>query len=612
MCGIAGFIAAPNSTNGLDTVLTLLTNQEYRGYDSAGVVGIDPTNNTLVRERTCDGVRGLAQMTEGSHFPTHCCVMIGHTRWATHGKPSIRNAHPHISEGLAVVHNGIIENHEVLRTFLIEKGYTFTSDTDTEVIVHLTQYHLVWSSHGDLLTAVQHTVDQLEGAFAFEIIAESEPEHIVVARRGNPLVIGIGENVLRGEFYIASDAFALSSHTTQYVVLNDNDIADISPHGYTIYDTDGMEVVREIRTYNMQERTGKGEYAYFMLKEIYEQPDAMRNTLMKSVGVNAFGPHSPRIFEHVEQLHIVACGTSYYAARTAQQWFIDMGIPCNVHMASEYRYSRVLVRPGTLFVAISQSGETADTLAALQKANGSAYLSTLGICNSDESSLVRAANYTFITQAGHEQSVASTKAFTTQLTALRLLVLAITRAKGWCDEDAYMGELFAIPQRMEPLLGLNTVIREAARRYLNVQSAFFIGRGDMYPIALEGALKLKEIAYIHAEAYPAGELKHGPLALIDPHMLIVALVTDDDITEKTLSNVQEVIARGGQVVLFIEQGVLPPVSDSVHTINLGLLPGMSKQFLTTIALQLFAYHVADLKGLDVDRPRNLAKSVTVE
>jgi glutamine---fructose-6-phosphate transaminase (isomerizing) len=608
MCGIAGAVA-PDASK---VVLTMLKEQEYRGYDSAGVACIDARNNALVLERTCKRVTDLSALVRTAPFPQGCTTMIGHTRWATHGKPSIRNAHPHISEGLAVVHNGIIENHAPLRSFLLERGFAFMSDTDTEVIVHLVQYHLRFSAHNDLLTAVQHTVEQLEGAFAFGIIAEHEPEHIIAARRGSPLVIGVGEGERVGEYYIASDAFALSSHTSQYVVLEHGDVADITPSGYSIYDMEGHEVERAVRTYNIQERTGKGEYPFYMLKEIHEQPDAMRNTLMTYEGAQAFGPDAPRIFAHVQQIHIVACGTSYYAARTAQQWFVDRGVPCNVYMASEYRYQKILVRPGTLFVAISQSGETADTLAALEKANGSSYVSTLGICNAPETSLVRAANHTFITQAGHEQSVASTKAFTTQMTALRLLVLAITHAKGECAEGAYMEELFAIPARMEPILALSNVIRAAAQHYLNVQSAFFLGRCDMYPIALEGALKLKEIAYIHAEAYPAGELKHGPLALIDERMLIVALALHNDITEKVLSNVQEVIARGGQVLLFIEEGVTAPVGEQVQTISLGTLQGMSAQFLTTIALQLFAYHVADLKGLDVDHPRNLAKSVTVE
>ena len=610
MCGIIGAVAERNVT---PILLEGLRRLEYRGYDSAGIVLQTPTGG-LLRERAVGKVRELAQRC-GEGMP-EATLGLAHTRWATHGAPSELNAHPHISgDRIAVVHNGIIENHEVLRRVLRECGYRFESETDTEVIAH--QIDRCYGETGDLLTAVQAAVSELEGAFALAVMAADASDRLVVARKGSPLVVGVGF----GEHFIASDAAALLPVTQRFIYLEEGDIADIRRESVRVVDIKGAPVTREVRSSELSaDAVDKGRYRHFMLKEIHEQPQAIADTLEgrisgRRVLEQAFGPQAPELFARVRGVHLVACGTSYHAAMVARYWIeARAGLPCSVEVASEYRYRRPVVPEDTLFVSLSQSGETADTLAALRMAKALPYAGSLSICNVPESSLVRESDMTLMTRAGPEIGVASTKAFTTQLVALMLLTVALARPRGLSvdDEASIVDALKALPAALEAVLALDPTIAALAERFIHKQHALFLGRGEQFPIALEGALKLKEISYIHAEAYAAGELKHGPLALVDEEMPVIAVAANDDLLGKLLSNLQEVRARGGRLIVFAG----PDVSiDATEGLELVVLPADSSLLgpvVHVLPLQLLAYHVAVLKGTDVDQPRNLAKSVTVE
>jgi glucosamine--fructose-6-phosphate aminotransferase (isomerizing) len=549
--------------------------------------------------------------------PTSGKIGIAHTRWATHGVPSERNAHPQLSlDGVAVVHNGIIENHDELREELTRAGYTFTSETDTEVIAHLIHRHL--QTVRDLFKAVRATVAELEGAYALAVVSEEDPERLILAREGCPVVIGLGVE----ENFVASDVAALLPVTRRFIFLDEGDVAEIRRKSIRIIDKHGNTAERPIRESELSaDAAEKGPYRHYMLKEIHEQPRSVANTLQERVANGrlleaAFGPLATEVFKRTRNVHIVACGTSYHAAATAR-YFIEQisKVPCAVDIASEYRYRSPLVPTDSLFVTISQSGETADTLAALRLAKESGYLSTLSICNVPESSLVRESELVMLTRAGPEIGVASTKAFTTQLTALGMLVIALARHNGADSERerSLVNRMVELPGLIEKTLELDPVVHKLAERFADKHHALFLGRGALYPVALEGALKLKEISYIHAEGYPAGELKHGPLALVDADMPVIAVAPNNDLLEKLKSNLQEVRARGGELIVFAdpEAGIHP--SDGVTVIE---MPKHISYFqapaLYTIPLQLLAYHVAILKGTDVDQPRNLAKSVTVE
>ncbi len=542
---------------------------------------------------------------------------IAHTRWATHGVPSERNAHPHVSgDGLAIVHNGIIENHDELRHELKSLGYTFTSETDTEVIAHRIHHHL--KTLNDLFRAVRATVAELEGAYALAVLSEAEPDRLVVARMGCPVVIGMGEH----ENFVASDVAALLPVTRTFQFLEEGDIAEIRRDSVRVLDAEGNSVERPIKESELSaEAAEKGQYSHFMLKEIHEQPRAVSNTLQERVANGrlleaAFGPDASSVFKQVEHVRIVACGTSYHAGVVAQ-YFIEQiaKLPCTVEIASEYRYRNAVVPKNSLFVTISQSGETADTLAALRLAKQSGYLATVAICNSPESSLVRESDLVMLTRAGPEIGVASTKAFTTQITALSMLVIALAK-HGAADAERERGlvtRLVELPAMIEKTLALDPVLHKLALRFADKHHALFLGRGALHPIAMEGALKLKEISYIHAEAYAAGELKHGPLALVDADMPVIAVAPNNDLLEKLKSNLMEVRARGGELYVFADPESGIEASDGVHVIQ---MPRHVSYFqapvIYTLPLQLLAYHVAILRGTDVDQPRNLAKSVTVE
>ncbi len=611
MCGIVGAVA------GRDVVPVLiegLRRLEYRGYDSAGLAVVG-SKGKLARLRTVGKVKMLQEALDEA--PVAGNTGIAHTRWATHGVPSERNAHPHISrDGLAIVHNGIIENHDELRAELQDAGYLFTSETDTEVIAHRIHLHL--QSLGDLFKAVRATVAELEGAYALVVLSESEPDRLILARMGCPVVIGRGE----GENFVASDVSALLPVTRQFQFLEEGDVAEVRRESVRILDAEGNSVEREVRQSELSaEAAEKGPYAHFMLKEIFEQPRAVANTLQERVANGrlleaAFGHKATTIFPQVEYVHIVACGTSFHSGMAAQ-YFIEQicRVPCRVEIASEYRYRSAVVPKNALFVTISQSGETADTLAALRIAKQSGYLATLAICNSPESSLVRESDLVMLTRAGPEIGVASTKAFTTQITALSLLVIALAKTHG-ADAERERGlvtRLIELPGLIEKTLALDPVISKLAERFVEKHHALFLGRGALYPIAMEGALKLKEISYIHAEAYAAGELKHGPLALVDEDMPIVTVAPNNDLLEKLKSNLMEVRARGGELYVFAdpESGIEP--SDGVHVIHMPRhVSYFQSPIIYTLPLQLLAYHVAILRGTDVDQPRNLAKSVTVE
>ena len=611
MCGIVGAVA------GRDVVPVLiegLRRLEYRGYDSAGVAVLDG-KGSIKRLRTVGKVRKLQDALEAD--PTQGLLGIAHTRWATHGVPSERNAHPHISkDGIAIVHNGIIENHDELRDELKRAGYEFSSETDTEVIAHRIHYHLKVT--GDLFKAVRATVAELEGAYALAVISKDDPDRIVLARQGCPVVVGLGE----GENFVASDVAALLPVTRRFVFLEEGDVGEIHRTSFRIIDREGNTVQRrEWLSEQSPDAAEKGEFAHYMLKEIYEQPRAVAQTLEERVAGGklleaAFGPAAQAVFAKTEAVRIVACGTSFHAA-TVARYFIEQicRLPCWVEIASEYRYRNPVVPKNTLFVSVSQSGETADTLAALRLAKGAGYLSQLAICNVPESSLVRESELVMLTRAGPEIGVASTKAFTTQLAALDMLVIALAKFHS-ADAERERGlvqRLLGIPSLIESTLALDGTIRKLAERFADKHHALFLGRGAMHPIAMEGALKLKEISYIHAEAYPAGELKHGPLALVDEDMPVIAIAPNNDLLEKLKSNLQEVRARGGELYVFADPESGMESSEGVTVIH---MPRHVSYFqapaVYTVPLQLLAYHCAILKGTDVDQPRNLAKSVTVE
>ncbi|WP_455823172.1 glutamine--fructose-6-phosphate transaminase (isomerizing) [Pseudomonas graminis] len=610
MCGIVGAVAERNVTA---ILLEGLKRLEYRGYDSAGVA-VFTNAGKLERMRRPGKVSELEQALAGE--PLVGRLGIAHTRWATHGAPCERNAHPHFSGDLAVVHNGIIENHEVLREQLKGLGYVFTSDTDTEVIAHLLNHKL--KDHSDLTTALKATVKELHGAYGLAVISASQPDRVVAARSGSPLVIGLG----LGENFLASDQLALRQVTDRFMYLEEGDIADIRRESVAIWDVDGNSVEREAVQYrDGAEAADKGEYRHFMLKEIHEQPAVVQRTLEgrlgdKQVLVNAFGPQAAELFAKVRNVQIVACGTSYHAGMVARYWLEELaGIPCQVEVASEFRYRKVVVQPDTLFVTISQSGETADTLAALRNAKELGFLASLAICNVSISSLVRESDLTLLTQAGREIGVASTKAFTTQLVGLLLLTLSLGQVRGTLAdgvEARLVEELRRLPTRLGEALAMDSTVEKVAELFADKNHTLFLGRGAQYPVAMEGSLKLKEISYIHAEAYPAGELKHGPLALVDDDMPVVTVAPNNELLEKLKSNLQEVRARGGQLIVFADEKAGMTNGEGTHVINMPHIHDTLSPILYTIPLQLLSYYVAVLKGTDVDQPRNLAKSVTVE
>ena len=610
MCGIVGAVAERNVTAILIEGLKRL---EYRGYDSAGVA-VFTNAGKLERMRRPGKVSELDQALAGE--PLVGRLGIAHTRWATHGAPCERNAHPHFSGDLAVVHNGIIENHEVLREQLKGLGYVFTSDTDTEVIAHLLNHKL--KDHSDLTTALKATVKELHGAYGLAVISASQPDRVVAARSGSPLVIGLG----LGENFLASDQLALRQVTDRFMYLEEGDIADIRRESVQIWDVNGQSVEREAVQYrDGAEAADKGEFRHFMLKEIHEQPSVVQRTLegrlsQNQVLVNAFGPQAAELFAKVRNVQIVACGTSYHAGMVARYWLEELaGIPCQVEVASEFRYRKVVVQPDTLFVTISQSGETADTLAALRNAKELGFLGSLAICNVSISSLVRESDLTLLTQAGREIGVASTKAFTTQLVGLLLLTLSLGQVRGTLAagvEATLVEELRRLPTRLGEALAMDSTVEKVAELFADKNHTLFLGRGAQYPVAMEGSLKLKEISYIHAEAYPAGELKHGPLALVDDDMPVVTVAPNNELLEKLKSNLQEVRARGGQLIVFADEKAGMSNGEGTHVINMPHIHDTLSPILYTIPLQLLSYYVAVLKGTDVDQPRNLAKSVTVE
>jgi glutamine---fructose-6-phosphate transaminase (isomerizing) len=610
MCGIVGAIAQrPVSA----ILLEGLRRLEYRGYDSAGIAVLEETCR-INRARTLGKVARLSEAVAERPLPG--TLGIAHTRWATHGEPATRNAHPHLCrDRCLVVHNGIIENHEELRREQTAAGHRFTSETDTEVIVHAV-FDELEAGHA-LIDAVRTATQRLRGAYALGVIDAQDPDHLVAARQGSPLVIGVGF----GEYFIASDVFALLPVTHRFIYLEEGDIAELSRESLRIWDRDGNPVVRLVQTSAVSaDAAERGEYRHFMLKEIFEQPRAIADTLEgRLVGTRvvpeSFGNQAPAIFEQVRAVTLVACGTSFHAALVARYWIEALaGLPCTVEVASEYRYRKQVVPSNALFVTLSQSGETADTLAALRLAKSSGYAATLAICNVPESSLVRESDLVLLTHAGPEIGVASTKAFTTQLVALLLLTVVLGRYRdlGEVAEAALVALIRALPTKVEAVLELDQRIAVLAEEFVDKQHTLFLGRGEQYPIAMEGALKLKEISYIHAEAYPAGELKHGPLALIDEQMPVVAVAPNNALLEKLKSNLEEVRARGGRLYVFADQHVPMVEEEGVTIIRLPETDDLLDPIIFTIPLQLLAYHVAVLKGTDVDQPRNLAKSVTVE
>ncbi|MED5606416.1 glutamine--fructose-6-phosphate transaminase (isomerizing) [Pseudomonas sp. JH-2] len=611
MCGIVGAIAERNVT---PILIEGLKRLEYRGYDSAGLALVDAAGE-LQRRRRVGKVASLEQALAEQPLAGH--LGIAHTRWATHGAPSEANAHPHFShDRLAVVHNGIIENHEELREYLKGEGYVFSSQTDTEVIVHL--LHLRLRELGDLASALKATVKELHGAYGLAAISLDQPDRIVAARSGSPLVVGLG----LGENFLASDQLALRQVTDRFIYLEEGDIVELRRDSVQLWDAEGRPVKREAVQYHEgAEAADKGEYRHFMLKEIHEQPKVVQRTLEGRLGagqvlVENFGPNAAELFARVRNVQIVACGTSYHAGLVARYWLEELtGIPCQVEVASEFRYRKVAVQPDALFVTISQSGETADTLAALRNAKQLGFLSSLAICNVATSSLVRESDMTLLTLAGPEIGVASTKAFTTQLVALLLLTLAIGRVQDRLGEgvEAELVEaLRRLPTRLEEALAMDKVVEKVGELFAEKHHTLFLGRGAQYPVAMEGALKLKEISYIHAEAYPAGELKHGPLALVDADMPVVTVAPNNELLEKLKSNLQEVRARGGELIVFAEANSGIGNGPGTHVVSMPPIHDCLAPILYTVPLQLLSYHVAVLKGTDVDQPRNLAKSVTVE
>ncbi|MFM5338330.1 MULTISPECIES: glutamine--fructose-6-phosphate transaminase (isomerizing) [Aeromonas] len=610
MCGIVGAVAQRDVA---EILVEGLRRLEYRGYDSAGVA-VFSALHPLQRVRRLGKVAELAKALEEQSV--HGGTGIAHTRWATHGEPSERNAHPHVSEHIVVVHNGIIENHEPLRDRLKELGYVFTSDTDTEVIAHLVHHEL--KEAPNLITAMQKAVKQLRGAYGTVVMDTRDDSRLVVARSGSPLVIGRGI----GENFIASDQLALLPVTRRFIFLEEGDVAEVTRRDVQVFDIDGKPVVREEKESDISHDAGdKGEYRHYMLKEIHEQPAAINQTLDGRLGIDhvvveSFGNGARAIFDKVDHIQIVACGTSYHSGMVARYWFESIaGVSCDVEIASEFRYRKSVVRPNSLLITLSQSGETADTLAALRLAKASGYMSSLAICNVPGSSLVRESDLAFMTRAGAEIGVASTKAFTTQLAGLLMLVAAIGRCRGNLDaaaEAALVKSLQALPQRIKESLSLAKQIETLAEEFADKHHSLFLGRGDQYPIAMEGALKLKEISYIHAEAYAAGELKHGPLALIDAEMPIIVVAPNNDLLEKLKSNVEEVRARGGILYVFADAETGFKSDETMRVMNLNHMEEVIAPIVYTVPLQLLSYYVALIKGTDVDQPRNLAKSVTVE
>ena len=607
MCGIVGAVSHRDVVADLVEGLRRL---EYRGYDSAGVAILNDGN--IQNRRAVGKVAKLADLIKEQ--PLTGTTGVAHTRWATHGVPAERNAHPHRSgEDVVVVHNGIIENHAELRDSLKADGYAFQSETDTEVIAHLLARHL--KSGLSLEASVKAAREELVGAYGMAAISPHEPDVMVVARAGSPLVIGIADD----EHLIASDVFALLPITQRFIFLEEGDVAVLSRKAIAIFDSENKAVVRDEKFAEVSaENTEKGHYEHYMLKEIYEQPAVIAETLEGRIYKGrlleeSFGHTATELFDKTKNIHIIACGTSYHAGLVAKYWLEEIGIPCHVEVASEYRYRQVVVPEGTLFISVSQSGETADTLAALRAGKGAKYLGCLTVCNVPESSLVRESDVAVMTRAGKEIGVASTKAFTTQLVALRLITIALARRQGMNQdqEKALVEELHALPRQVEVVLELADQIKAMAASFADKQNALFLGRGTFYPIAMEGALKLKEISYIHAEAYAAGELKHGPLALVDEIMPVVCALPDDPLLEKVLSNLQEVRARGGELFLFSDKKVKIPL-DKYQDLKLDDICPSTAPIVYSIPLQLLSYFVALEKGTDVDQPRNLAKSVTVE
>jgi len=611
MCGIVGAVAqrdvAPILLEGLKRL-------EYRGYDSAGMAIID-ASQSIQRHRAVGKVKELAELLTAQ--PLYGNTGIAHTRWATHGKPSEHNAHPLISNNeIVIVHNGIIENHEVLRAKLLAAGYEFTSETDTEVVAHLVHQQL--KTGKDFLAAVQAVAKELEGAFAIVFMQRNQPGRLIGLRRGSPLVIGVGI----GEHFFASDQLALLPVAQKFIYLAEDDLADITRDKVTIYDNTGNVVRRAVQTSNLSSDVAdKGQYRHYMLKEIFEQPEAVAATLQgrlsrNQVLTNVFGERAETLLPKVKRVHIVACGTSYHAGMVGRYWLEEMaGIPCQVEIASEYRYRYPVVEGDTLFVTLSQSGETVDTLAAFRAAKNAGYLSTLVICNAPESSLVRESELVFLTHAGPEIGVASTKAFTTQLVALLLLTIVLGRYQKKIDlakEKELVESLESLPKKILHALTLDNTIKQLAEHFTDKHNSLFIARGVHYPIVLEGALKLKEISYIHAEAYPAGELKHGALALVDHEMPVIALAPANELIDKLKSNLQEVRARGGDVIVFCDEQINLENTTGMRVIKVQNVEKILSPIIYTIPQQLLAYHVAVCKGTDVDQPRNLAKSVTVE
>ncbi|WP_262136654.1 glutamine--fructose-6-phosphate transaminase (isomerizing) [Pseudomonas sp. Marseille-Q5117] len=610
MCGIVGAVAERNITA---ILLEGLKRLEYRGYDSAGVA-IYTNDQTLERMRRPGKVSELE--TALAEQPLAGRLGIAHTRWATHGAPCERNAHPHFSGDIAVVHNGIIENHEALREQLKALGYAFSSDTDTEVIAHLLTHKL--KEQPDLTAALKATVKELHGAYGLAVINAQQPDRLVAARSGSPLVIGLG----LGENFLASDQLALRQVTDRFMYLEEGDIAEIRRDSVQIWDVNGNAVERQTVQYtDGAEAADKGEFRHYMLKEIHEQPAVVQRTLEGRLGnnqvlVEAFGPQAAELFAKVRNVQIVACGTSYHAGMVARYWLEELaGIPCQVEVASEFRYRKVVVQPDTLFVTISQSGETADTLAALRNAKELGFLASLAICNVGISSLVRESDLTLLTQAGREIGVASTKAFTTQLVGLLLLTLSLGQVRGTLAngvEATLVEELRRLPTRLGEALAMDSTVEKIAELFAEKNHTLFLGRGAQFPVAMEGALKLKEISYIHAEAYPAGELKHGPLALVDNDMPVVTVAPNNELLEKLKSNLQEVRARGGELIVFADVKAAMTNGEGTHVVQMPHIHDILSPILYTIPLQLLSYYVAVLKGTDVDQPRNLAKSVTVE
>ncbi len=613
MCGIVGVVTREDRV--IPTLLEGLKRLEYRGYDSAGVAVLNQ-DGVIERIRSVGKVDNLRQQLQQSGVDG--TVGIAHTRWATHGAPATRNAHPHVSNNrVAVVHNGIIENHQELRAVQTQQGFRFSSETDTETIVHQIEHHL--NRCDSLLQAVQNSCSDLQGAYALGVISPSAPDRLVATRRGSPLVIGLGQQ----GHYIASDTTALLPYTHHFVFLEDGDLAELGPDSLRIFDREGHEVERKRHHSQISAAaTDLGPYAHYMLKEIYEQPNAIAETLEGRIAdltvmPGILGHGSETILQRCRQIQIIACGTSYHAGMVARYWFEQLlQLPCFVDVASEFRYRNPVLLPDTLTVTLSQSGETADTLAALAEVKRRGCSDTVAICNVPESSLVRESRLVLMTHAGPEIGVASTKAFTTQLVALLLLILSIGKAQGALaqeDEQRIVRALRQLPRQIEQVLQNDRQIRDIATHFADKEHALFLGRNRMYPIAMEGSLKLKEVSYIHAEAYPAGELKHGPLALVDQRMPIVAVAPSDELMHKLQSNLEEVRSRHGQLFVFTDSESNFPESEQIHTLTItDPLNPYTAPILFTVPLQLLAYHAALIKGTDVDQPRNLAKSVTVE